>query len=146
MFGFGSSENRELQKLRAGFEQICQHVLLRMNEFEKYSFVTAFDNLPDEYLVEVHEGTDRSKDDWKHLANDLQEFGKEGHQMYSGLPGLHGEGGRAGLVAVTYLFLYARVNVLSEPAAKLLIADMNSFRSEAVAKVQTQIESRARSR
>jgi hypothetical protein len=146
MFGFGFSEKKELQKLRAGFEQIRQHILLRMNEFEQYSFVTAFDNLPEEYSLELDDDLVRSKDDWKHLANDLQDFGKEGYKMYSGASGMHGEGGRAGMLSVNYLFLYARANVLSEPAAQLLIADIKSFRREATAKVQKQIETRARSR
>lgn len=146
MFGFGSSEKKELQKLWAGLQQIRQHALLNMNEFEQYSFVSAFDNLPEEFSISPEDSVRRTKDDWKHLANDLQEFGKEGHQMYSRASGLHGEGGRAGMLAITYLFLFARAKVLSEPGANLLIADIESFRSEITAKVQMQIEKRSQLR
>ena len=146
MFGFGSSEKKELQKLWAGFQGIRQFVLLKMNEYEQYSFVTAFANLPDEFASCLENDPTRTKDDWKHLANDLQELGKEGHKMYSGVGGLYGEGGRAGLLSINYLFLLTRANVLSLPEAKLLLQDMEVFRSEILAKVETQIENRARLR
>ena len=146
MFGFGSSDKKELQKLWAGFQNIRQLVLLKYNEYEQYSFATAFNNLPDEFTNCLENDLSRTKDDWRLLANDLQEFGKEGNKMYSGVGGLHGEGGRAGLLSVTYLFLLARANVLSLPEAKLFLHDMEVFRNEILAKVATQIENRARSR
>ena len=146
MFGFGSSEKRELQKLWAGFQQIREYVSLRMNEFQQYSIVTAFPNLPEEYSISPENSVGRTQDDWKKLCNDLQELGKEAEKLYSRAPGLNGEGGRAGSLAITYSFLYARAKVLSEPSAALLIADLESFKKEMTAKVETQIENRARNR
>ncbi|CAN1548292.1 hypothetical protein MCELHM10_02064 [Paracoccaceae bacterium] len=138
MFGFGKSEKKAVEKLRAQFEDIRQRVLLKMNEYEQYSFVTAFDNLPDGIAECFEEARPTTKEGWKELSDELLSIAREGYRLFESAPGLHGEGGRAGIEALAFLAFKAGASASSEPQALLLSSDMEKFRSEIAARVRAR--------
>ena len=126
MFGFFQSELRKSRKCRAEFEDIRQRYLLKMNDFERSSFVSAIQMLNEElgdkspFKVDDHTSLEKLGDLIRRQAQDT-------FRVFASNGTIGGEGGRAGCEGIALLSLLAHAKSLNTAEAIILVQDIENF-------------------
>lgn len=131
MFGMFGSDLKRVRKLRLEFEDIRQRVLLKMNPYQQYSFISGHQAIADEYRETLDS---ISKDDharWLQVGGELKVLAQQGWNHFGKMPGIAGEGGSAGAEGVALLALRCLANGYSLAEAQTLKMDIEAFASQA---------------
>lgn len=130
MFGLFDSDLKRVRRLRLEYEDIRQRVLHKMNPYEQYSFISAYRRPPEE-IQEAIEAT--FEDDivrWRQLGGEIKEGLQEAWRESRRMPGIAGEGSRAGVNGLALLSVLASAKGYRLAEALTLKDDIDSFAAQ----------------
>jgi hypothetical protein len=130
MFGLFDGDLRHVRKLRLEYEDVRQRVLYKMNPYQQYSFLSAYQNMIDE-LQETIDST--SEDDlkrWREIGDEVKQLAQRTWQVARRTPGIGGEGAVAGVNGLALLAIRFSAKGYRLAEAMTLATDIYAFEAQ----------------
>jgi hypothetical protein len=130
MFGLFDGDLRRVRKLRLEYEDVRQRVLYKMNPYQQYSFLSAYQNMADE-LQETIDST--SEDDlkrWREIGDEVKQLAQRTWQVARRTSGIGGEGAVAGVDGLALLAIRCSAKGYSLAEAMTLATDIHAFEAQ----------------
>lgn len=130
MFGLFDSDLKRVRRLRLEYEDIRQRVLHKMNPYEQYCFISAYRQPPEEIDEAIETASENDLARWRQLGAEIKEGVREAWQEACRMPGIAGEGSRAGVNGLALLSVFSSVKGYRLAEAQTLKDDIDLFAAQ----------------